>query len=363
LALEIISKDFDKHHKVIKIDDDLLQENLFNRMDLDNATTEMLCTHIHSDKFWKIACKKKYNVSVSEEVLLRKTHKNIFIENYLQNYLKTEENRSREDLVQMMSKIGSLIVDLKVTDHVFGDTIANIFYYLTNIRKLVLNIYSNTESELKISSFGMSPHTFEILTNCFETFKKLEHLDLGNNQIDLKKINFLAQNLQHLHKLSHLSLSKNKINNQALLVFSNLWNDTNSSPELTTLDLSYNDLRIGCGNIIENIIQKNANCVKNLYLDGNLIANSDVQCIFNAVINYDCGLKYLNLSNNLIDGGIFGIFIDFILKAKDIEFINLELNDLNLSIGQYKILNETLEEVFNLQKRRVKVKIDQPEEC
>jgi hypothetical protein len=329
-------------------------------MDLDKPSIETLCTHIHSDKFWKIACKKKYNVSMPEETLKQKNFKNIFLEHYLQEYLKTQRGRSKEELIQMMSKIGPLIVDLKVTDHVFGEKLGSIFYYLENIRKLVLNVYSNTQRELKISNFGMSNYTFEMLTNCFSNFHALEELDLSNNQIDRSKIEFLTQNLFYLGKLSQLSLSKNKIDNAALSLFAEIWKGSlqKSTPQLQSLDLSHNNLDLGSGPILGRIIQANREKLDRLSLDGNLIENSDAQHIFNAILSSECELTHLNLSNNLINECIFGIFIDFIIKAKNIQMINLELNEMKLSSGQIKILNDTLNEVLNLQHRTVKVKID-----
>lgn len=343
----------------MQIQDDLIHDTLFKQMDLERASIETLCMHIESDQFWKVACKKKFNVSVPEEALQGKSYKNLFLENYLQDYLRTQKGKSEEDLIQMMAQIGPLVIDLKITDHVFGEMLGHVFHYLNNIRRLTLNIYSNSERELKISNFGMTNYIFEILTNCFEKFTRLEDLDLSNNQIDKNKIEFLTQNLGFLENLSRLSLSKNKIDNEALKLFSQIWKNTpKSSPKLQRLDLSHNNLSKGCGSVLADIIEANQKTLEEIHLDGNLIENNDAQDIFNAILVSECEMTNLNISNNLVNECLFGVFIDFIIKAKNIQMINVELNEMSLSPGQIKILNDTLNEVTNLQNRTVKVKID-----
>ena len=342
LALTVIAKDFNQHFGVMEVEEPLMKNQLFSKLDIENCKIEILCKYIKEEEFWKQACKKIFNLSIIRDKTNKKTFKNLYLENFLQNYLRENAELSQNELKVIIEQIGPYLIDFKLTDNQAGSLLAEIFPQMVNIRRLSLNVYSKNERELKISNFGMNWPVIESLTEAFECFSVLEKLDLSNNQIELKKIECLAQQMYLLNNLQELNLSKNKIDNLALQKAAELLAES-EIPKVRVLDLSCNNLSSGCGDAVVQIIENFAGSLEELILNDNLIENFDLHKIFEGISRFECNLVKLDVSNNLINEGIFPVFVDFIDRVGSIREVNLELNNFQLNNNQVNSLKKIVD--------------------
>ena len=341
LALQTITQNFEDHISVMGIQNELVQKNLFKNLNLNNCPIEILSKSIEDDSFWKDACKKKFNVVKPEDQI--KTCKSLYLEHFLQEQIRSGSRKNPEEIHDMMSEIGKYIMDLKIVESKLDDNLGLVFPYLSNIESLVINVYCKDREELRVENFGMTDNVYNSFNLSLHKFVKLEELNLANNRIGFERMEKLIENLSSLSQLKILNLSKNMIDSNALKILSHFLND-NQHIKLNSLDLSFNNLDLGSGHHLSEIITCQNEFLKNLNLKENMLTNEDCSELFRTLIQLNPVLTHLNCSSNLLDEAIFPNFIDFLQNMESLELIDLELNQMKLTENQInKLKNVSIE--------------------
>ena len=342
MALKVISKDFNKHCEVMNIEDSWVRTTLFQNLNIKNANIDILCAKIKHEEFWSLACKKMYSTSVPEN---NSSHKSLYLENYLQNYLRKTKQMNADELMDIMHQIGKFIISLRITDQRADELLGTVFPFLVNIQSLRLNVYSKNNKLFDTKNFGMTDLVLTDLTNSFRSFSKLRKLDLSNNQLDSSKIEILCQGICFLKELESLNLSRNKIDNLALETL-NQEGNLGLCKKLQVIDLSGNELVEGCGKTLEELVFNTKNSLKCIYLQGNLISNSDLAKICNAFIIHNSLINEINLANNVLDESSFAVILNFLENCKKLKFVDLEMNLMKLCTTQVESLNAIMANNF-----------------
>jgi Ran GTPase-activating protein (RanGAP) involved in mRNA processing and transport len=181
--------------------------------------------------------------------------------------------------------------------------------YLSNLK------YNKSVSEIGFSNCEISDDIAEKIAFVLEGNQNINLLNLYDNKILDKGINFIANSIKFNTSLMWLSLGKNKISDEGAKSISEVLKENNT---LKYLSLGSNLIRDKGAEYIANSFDKNSHLTK-IYLYDNLLTNHGAKIILENLQKNET-LIMVDLESNHIDREIL-INIENKLKKREIRLI------------------------------------------
>lgn len=314
-----------KHLKQLDISDNRLNELLFSKL--------VFC--IKSNFNIKTLNISNNNLGEKSAVFINEIlANNFFIENLIMSNIHLK-NEGLKTLSHSLIK-NKTLKNIDLSNNFLTCEGAEIFksFLINNTSLIKLNISENNITDEK----GNNP-----ISEALKYNTNLEEINFGNCDFNEITINELMENLKENFSLRKLILSKNKLNEQAILI---LWDF------LSNNNYYFNDLQFDYFNLTEKACEKIAESLKMnnflnvLNLSNNKINDESMKIIFEA-LKHNMKLTEIDLSNN--NGGKNIIFILSNLLLNEIKikkfFIkgNFKEEELNLKEG-FSFLDKMIKE-------------------